>query len=45
MKIMSEVDLVLPNTDHLQQDEVYVRGYLHLVEGGQYLVELDQPLT
>jgi uncharacterized protein (DUF1684 family) len=26
LKIMSEVVLLLPNTDHLQQDEDYVRG-------------------
>jgi hypothetical protein len=56
MKIMSEVVLLLPNTDHLQQVEDYVRGCttstkyilwhnLHLVEGGQCLVEVVQPLT
>jgi hypothetical protein len=43
---MAEVVLLLPNTDHLQQAEDYVRGCstnIQLVEGGQYLVE--QPLT
>jgi hypothetical protein len=36
---MSEVVLLLPSTDHLQQDEDYA------VEGGQYLLEVVQPLT
>jgi hypothetical protein len=36
---MAEVVLLLPNTDHLQQAEDY-----ELVEGGQYLVEVEQPL-
>jgi hypothetical protein len=39
---MSEVVLLLPNTDHLQQDEDH---NLHLAEGGQCLVEVVQPLT
>jgi hypothetical protein len=34
--------LLLPNTDHLQQVKDYVRDF---IEGGQYLVEVVQPLT
>jgi hypothetical protein len=40
---MSEVVLLLPSTDHLQQVEDYHN--LQLTEGGQYLVEVVQPLT
>jgi hypothetical protein len=36
----SEVVLLLPNTDRLQQIEDDIRGYLQFVEGGQYLVEV-----
>jgi hypothetical protein len=46
---MSEVVLLLPNTDRLQQVEDNVRGVLLLPntdrEDGQYLVEVGQPLT
>jgi hypothetical protein len=39
---MLEVVLLLPNTDRLQQVEDSQN--LQLVEGGQYLVEVEQPL-
>jgi hypothetical protein len=43
---MSEVVLLLLNTDRLQQVDDYVRGCTtQLVEDGQYLVEVVQPLT
>jgi hypothetical protein len=55
---LSELVLLLPNTDRLQQFEDFCQSWsvfsrsrtssdknLQIVEGGQYLVEIEQALT
>jgi hypothetical protein len=43
LKTISEGVLLLPNTVALEQAEDYIRG-LQLVQGRQYLVEVEHPL-
>jgi hypothetical protein len=47
MKILSELVLLLLNTDRLQQFEHFTSSdkNFQIVEGGQYLVEIEQALT